>query len=176
MKAVMKCCVGLLLLAVFWRAHSADIQPPTRVTPYDWQCVDANSVKISDHQRVDLAIITCLNDPRGTYVQGGRYKINRPATVPPVTPPVVPTIPAQPPAELPAGRGTVTVTWTAVPDITQYTLCYGLREPLSKCLDVKASSTSYVVTGLGSASWLFAVRGVNFGVEGEAKMVGREVE
>jgi len=73
--------IAMLLGGVIGAAE-AKIEKPTRTTPYDWQCQDASGAPISNHQRPEIAIIECINNPTGAKVQGGTYRINRTAPVP----------------------------------------------------------------------------------------------
>lgn len=97
---VLATCAAIALMS---KAEAQGITT-TRTSSYDFQCQNANGAKISDHQRFDSAFIACLNDSRGTYVAGGRYRINRPVTPPP-PPPVnrAPTIAGTPAASVVAG-------------------------------------------------------------------------
>jgi hypothetical protein len=89
----------ILLLLLAAPALAAEIGS-TRDTSYDFQTQTLEGVAISNHTRFDTAFVACLNNPSCVYVQGGRYRINRPVTAPIVTPPVIAT-------------GTAFLTWLA---------------------------------------------------------------
>lgn len=154
------CFLSLITLLICASAQADTLLPPSRVGPFDWECQDAAGVKISDHQRVDLAIINCLNDPKGAFVQGGRYKINRAAVTPPVTPP--PVVP--PPVTPPTSTGSATLTWTApvlnvdntpLTDLAGYTLWQRCNSGPLASIDIGPALTSYIASNLpaGSCSW-----------------------
>lgn len=73
----MRHILWILLLALS-PAIAQEIQAPTRVTPYDWQCQDKDGNGLTNHQRPELAWVSCANRPDGAFIQGGRYRINRP--------------------------------------------------------------------------------------------------
>lgn len=58
----------------------------TRVTSYDWRCVDPAGVTVSEHQRLDSAFTACLNltlkDGKARTIEGGRYRITATAPAP----------------------------------------------------------------------------------------------
>lgn len=93
----------LVLAAVLTSAttFAQALSPPTRTTTYDWQCQDANGNRISDHQRIELAYVSCINSPLGAFIQGGRYRITKPSSTLPPSPPPTPT------------TGTLELTWAA---------------------------------------------------------------
>jgi hypothetical protein len=148
---------SVLSLALFAQAQSL-IQAPTRDTPYDWQCQDAQGAKISDHQRFDTALAACLNNPAGAYLQGGRYRINRTTTEP--APEPAPTL------------GSATLRWTpptqntdgsTLTNLKGFRIAYGTSPTaLTQSIEVaNAAITSYVVSDLAPGTWYFAVRSYN---------------
>lgn len=133
----------IVLLATL--AFSANAQvTSTRVTPYDWQCTDANGAKISDHTRFDTAFVACLNAPNGVYVQGGRYKITRAVVT----------------------SGTASLSWstptqntdgTTLTDLVGYRIAYGTSpDALPNVIQVGQVNT-YTVTGLAPGTYYFAI-------------------
>lgn len=79
--------IGAIIMALVSFAIQAEtIIEPTRISPYEWQCQDANGQKISDRETQTLATLECINNPAGMFVQGARYLINRPTPPPPVCP------------------------------------------------------------------------------------------
>lgn len=107
-----KLLVAALLMSaagalVYTAAHAQTLAAPTRISPYDWACLDANGAVLSNHQRFDTAFVACYNNPAGAEIVGGRYRLVR-ATPPPTA------CPAQPADETRAGTcpdGT-TGSWT----------------------------------------------------------------
>lgn len=69
---------------------SAQVQPATRVTPYDWQCQDENGRQVGgqNYSRFDTAFVSCLNAADGRFLQGGRYRMPPKPSAPPSPPPV----------------------------------------------------------------------------------------
>jgi len=87
----------------------------TRVSQFDWQCQDAQGNRISDHQRFDTAFVACLNSPDGVYVQGGRYRINKPVVQPIPEPEPEPISEPEPD---PQPIGELPLSWDAVTGTT----------------------------------------------------------
>jgi hypothetical protein len=143
-----------IVCALVGSAHGQTLQAPTRVSTYDWQCQDANGVKLSDHQRVELAAFACLNNPAGAFVQGGRYRINRPTTPTEPPPPTCPAPPASTTRSQDCPAGT-TGTWTqtsastvsAPPACTVTTTWSPPTPPEGACAPVPPPLTAPTLTG-----------------------------
>ena len=148
------------LVAISAIALAQQVEAPTRETPYDWQCQDAQGAKISDHQRFDTALVACLNSPTGAYVQGGRYRINR--TSSPTPPPPEPT-PTTGSATLRWSPPTQNTDGSALTNLAGFRIVYGTSATaLTQTIEVNnAALSSYVVDGLAAGTWYFAVTAVN---------------
>lgn len=135
-------------------SRAQTITAPTRVTPYDYQCQDANGVKISDHQQQGLAIVACINDPKGAYVQGGKYKINR-VVVSPTTGST--TITCTPPTQ--------NTDNSALTDLAGFKVYYGTSaSTLTQVKDFPGTSgctNGMVIGSLSTGTWYFAVAAYN---------------
>jgi hypothetical protein len=124
----------------------------TRVTPYDWQCQDVNSQRISDHARFDTAFVACLNAPNGAFVQGGKYRIAKTAQ------------PTPPPTPVPV-LGTATFTWgtpttntdgSPLTNLVGYRVLFGNSPTnLNQSLGV-GLVTRYVASNLTPGTYCFA--------------------
>ena len=151
----MKALLTSSLMLFAFTAHGADITT-TRQSVYDWQCQDANGVKVSDHQREGTAIVACANralaDGKTYYVQGGRYRIASTVTAPP-----------------PAPTGSAVLSWTAPTqntDGTPITLALTYRvyrgaSPATLVAITTIPERTYTVTGLASGTHYFAVAAVD---------------
>lgn len=172
-------CFALLIAGGLWQAARAQtLTAPTRISPYDWACLDANGAVLSNHQRFDTAFVACYNNASGVEIVGGRYRIARP-TAPPVEPPVEPEPePDPPPVALTAptnlkgtitpnqsnpGNSDVTLTWDAVAGATGYDIdrCTG-----SGCSNfaviASSATTSYLNSNLPpSLTFKYGVRAKN---------------
>jgi hypothetical protein len=86
---------------------NSEVPEPIRDTSYDWRCVDANDVVVSNHTRQDKAMVACQNQalahPGETYyIQAGRYRVkwkDSPIDPPPIDPPPIDPPPIDPPPE-----------------------------------------------------------------------------
>lgn len=138
----------VVVLFVVWAAdvEAAGIVPPTRVTAYDWQCQDSSGARISDHQRVELAMVACLNNSAGAFVQGGRYRINKVVVV----------------------NGSATLSWasptqntdgSALTNLAGYRIIYGTSaSALTQSIQVmNPAVTTYIVSNLAPGTYYFAV-------------------
>lgn len=140
--------VAAALCAVFAGVAIAQVQAPTRVTTYDFQCQDANGARISDHQREGLATVACINDPRGAYIQGGRYRINRAPT------PVAGT------ATLSWTPPTQNVEGTALTNLAGFRISYGTSATaLTQTIQVANPAVkTFIVSDLTPGAYYFSVR------------------
>lgn len=141
----------------------------TRVGTFDWQIQDANGVRISDHTRLDTALVSCLNNPLCVFVQGGRYRITRPTAPPP------------PP---PADTGMTAISWaaptqntdgSALTNLAGFKVYHGTSP--SALTDVRtvagAAVLSYNFTALPSGTHYFAVSSYNAaGAESALSAIG----
>jgi hypothetical protein len=88
----------LLLLAPL--LHAQAISPPTKLTPYDWQCQDASGTRLTDHTGDFIyALIACWNNRAGDRLVGGAYKLPTRTW-----PNRAPTLTGLPPAAVEAGK------------------------------------------------------------------------
>lgn len=149
--------LAAVLLAVAFPAM-ADTLTATRVSAFDYQTQDASGVKISDHTRLDTAIIACVNNPACVFVAAGRYKITRTTAPVPPTPTPTPT----------PANGTALLSWVAPTQFTDGSALTGLAgykvyhgTSAAALTDVRtvagASAMSYQFTGLASGTHYFAV-------------------
>jgi hypothetical protein len=132
-----------LLVAVVAMAQVSS----TRVSLFDFQCQDSAGVKISDHQRFDSAFVACLNDPRGAYVQGGRYRITRAPE-----PVRQASLSWTPPTQNDDG--------TPLTTLAGYRISYGTSATaLAQTIQVaNPAAKSFVVLDLAPATYYFTVR------------------
>lgn len=170
------CVFALFVLSLFLPTcgHSAELKPPTRVTDYDWQCQKEDGTKISNHTRNEIAFVTCLNHPQGSFIQGGKYRVNR--TEQAIVPPIVPVPIA----------GSAVVSWiaprgntdgTPLVDLAGYTLAYGpAPDRLETSVSLSAVAISYRIEGLASGTWFFSIKAKNSsGTESAAVVVSKTI-
>jgi len=139
----------LAFLLAFVATLAAAQVTSTRTTPYDWQCTDANGVKISDHARFDTAFVACLNAPNGSLVKGGTYRIGKPSSS----------------SSSSSAAGTAALTWTTptqntdrtpIGAIAGYKVYYNQTGGPIQSIAVPAVNT-ITVTGLSSGTWFFRI-------------------
>ena len=131
-----------------WEVSTAQVSS-TRVTPYDYQTLDADGNRLGDHNRFDTALAACLNSPRCVYIQGGRYRITKP-TAPPPPPPA----------------GTATLNWTPSTQptgitVASYRINYGTSATALVNVQNVANVTTATVSGLAAGSHFFCVKTVS---------------
>ena len=79
--------VILLVLLLVAAGAGAQVPEPIRDTGYDWRCVDAAGVTISNHQQQHKATVACqraaLASPGAMFfIEAGRYRVQQGETPP----------------------------------------------------------------------------------------------
>lgn len=101
--------VILFTLLISERVFSQEIPEPVRDTSYDWRCIGADGVVVSNHTRQDKATVSCqrvaMANPGTTYyIEAGRYRVIVGPIIeppPPIDPPTDPPPPVIPPIDPP---------------------------------------------------------------------------
>jgi len=152
----------IAIMSLLWFTNEAysDEITITRVGTTDWVCADADSVKLSGHQRVDKAIQACANR---SLADGKTYRVIPTEYI------VVAALSDTPPDD--PQLGSVTLSWdaptqnedgTQLTDLAGYTIYYDLDSADGYSNNVSVYNvTTFVLDDLSPDCYKFVVTAFN---------------